>query len=64
MRSKGWRTTTVSFIALALGIVVFGFWLIDKIDDTKLTLGIATIGILSSIVGNKLAKDEKETHTK
>lgn len=64
MKSKGWKTDLVSFIGLLLGIVIVGFWLMDKIDNEKLTLGVATLGVLIGIATAKLSKDQTGTHTK
>lgn len=64
MKSKGRNTNIVAFVTLVLGMVIVGFWLADRIDNEKLTLGIATIGILSATATARLSKDQNGTHTK
>lgn len=63
-RSKGWRTNIVAYATGIIGVIIFGLYMADVIDTDKFTLAIATLATLGTMVGNKLAKDQKESHTK
>lgn len=64
MKNKGRNTTIVAYTTGVVGLIIFGFYMADKIDTEKFTLAIATLATLATMVGNKLAKDESGTHTK
>lgn len=63
MKSKGFKTNIVSYVAGIVGIVIVGFYLAGELSDQKFTLAVATLGTLTAMVGSKLAKDQDGTHT-
>lgn len=64
MTNKGKNTNIVAYVSGVVGLVIFGFFMMDKIDTEKFTLAIATLGTLTAMITAKLSKDQNSTHTK
>lgn len=61
---KGFKTTAVAILGMILGLTTFGFWLMGKIDNIGLGVGLAAIASFTSTIGLLLTKDYDQTHTK
>lgn len=60
---KGLKTTIVAVICLLIGIAVFVLWFMKKLDNSQLTLGLASIGTFGSTIGLYFAKDANQSHS-
>lgn len=61
---KGIKTTIVAIIGGVLGLAIFTFWLLGKIDNTGLGIGLSSVATFTSMIGLSLTKDYDQSHTK
>lgn len=64
MIKKGIKTTIVASLGGILGLVIFGFWLAGKVDNTGLGIGLGGISTFTTMIGLLLTKDYDQSHTK
>lgn len=60
---KGLKTTIIASIVGALSVAVIVLWMMDKIDDSKLALGLSAIAALGATIIGILSKDASSSHT-
>lgn len=63
MNSKGIQTTIVAIIVALIGITIFVLWFLGELDNSQLTLGLASVATFGTTIGLWLAKDSNKSHT-
>ncbi len=63
MNKKGFKTTIVAIIVALLGITTFIMWYLAKVDNNGLTIGLAGLATLGTILIGFFSKDADKSHT-
>lgn len=64
MNKKGLKTTIVAVLIGILSVATFVLWFTKKLDNSQLTLGLASIATFGTTIGLWLAKDSDKSHSK
>ena len=64
INKKGRKTTIIAIIGILIGIAIFIFFFLGKIDRDDLTIAIAGLGTFIATIVGLISKDQDQTHTK